>query len=111
MSFRGRRDRSERWRRHNHREATPGARPAGHFNSSSVLFHNLLDDGEPDSGARLAGFLRFFCSVELLEDLLNLLLIHPDALIFHGNANQGVVSLGGSSHLRALRRVLHRISK
>ena len=72
-------------RRQHQREAGAGARLAGHFDLSAVLLHNLLDDGEPDSGARFARFLRLLGAIELLKDLLDFLLVHADSLVLDGD--------------------------
>ena len=74
-------------RRQHQRETRARARLAGHFDLPAVLFHDLLDDGKPDSGARFSGFLRFLGAVELLKDLFDFLLVHADALILHGDAD------------------------
>src|SRR5450759_1102075 len=85
-----------------HRKATAGSRPAGHVNTPAVLFHDLLDDGQADSGAGLPRFLRFFRTVELLEDLLHFLLVHTDPLILDRYMNPGVVLPGGGRYLGTL---------
>src|ERR1035437_791559 len=102
MSFRRGGHAGGRTRRHDHREATAGPRPASHFNASAVLFHDLLDDGQPDSGAGLPRFFRLFRTVELLEDLLHFLLVHTDPLILDCDMNPGVVLPGGGSYLGTL---------
>src|ERR1022692_795781 len=91
-----------RTRRHDHREATAGARPAGHFNTPAVLLHDLLDDGQPDSGTGLPRFFRPLGAVELLEDLLHFLLVHADPLILDRHMDPGIVLPGGGGYLGAL---------
>jgi hypothetical protein len=88
-------------REHN-RKAGTFARPAGYFNLAPVLLHDLLDDGQADSGARLARLFGFLGPVEFLKNLFDFLVIHADALIFNGHAHVLFVFPGGNADFRAL---------
>ena len=48
---------------------------------------DLLDNREADAGAHFAGLLGALRAVELLEDILELLGVHADALIAHRDAH------------------------
>src|SRR5271157_4211486 len=96
---------------HYHRETRANTRLAGHFNPSPMLFHNLLDDGKPDSGAGFSGFFRLFGAVKLLKDLLDFLLIHADALVLHGDADVAIVPPAGDPDFGPLGGILHRVGK
>src|SRR5579871_1574324 len=108
-----RHDGYERSRRRWYLDCKTGTRAwlAGYAYLSSMLLHYLLDDGEADSGARFAGFLRFFRAIKLLEDQLGFLLIHSDALIFHGDPDMSPVLPDGNRHLGPLGRVLNCVRK
>ena len=107
MSFR----RGGHARRQHQREAGAHSRLAGHLDLSAVLLHDLLDDGKPDSGARFARFFRLFGAIELLEDLLDFLLIHADALVLHRDPDVPVILPGGDRDLGLPGRVFHRVGK
>src|SRR5262249_46132569 len=96
MPFRGDTD----WRatgcRDDQSETTSLPRLADHVDASSVLFHDLLDDRKPDSGARFTGFFRLPRPVKLLEDLLNFLMVHADALILYTNPDLRIILTGGN---------------
>src|SRR5512141_1157232 len=70
----------------NHRKARAGSRRAGHFDAPAVVRHDLFDDGKAHTGSFLTRGDRASRTVELLKALLQLLLIHADALVAHGNA-------------------------
>ena len=59
-------------RRRNHDRKT-GACPrlAGDPDLSAVLLHDLLDDGQPDSGARFSRFFGPLSPVKLMKNLLH----------------------------------------
>jgi hypothetical protein len=97
--------------RHYDCEAASPPRLAGHVDAASVLFHDLLDDGKADSRPDFTRLLRLLCAVELLEDLFDFLLVHPDALILDPDPDLSLVSSGKYRNLSILRGILHRISK
>src|SRR4051794_12024130 len=66
-------------------KAGAGAGLARALDLPPVLFHDLFDDREADSGPRLARFLRLFGAVELAEDLFHFLVVHADALVANGD--------------------------
>jgi hypothetical protein len=76
-----------------------------------VLFHDLLDDRQPDSGARFPRFFRFFRAVKLMKDLFDFFLVHADALVLDGNPYMALVLRAFTVTSVSLRRVFHRVSK
>jgi hypothetical protein len=76
-----------------------------------MLFHDLLDDGKPDSGAGFSGFFRLPGAVKLLKDLLDLLVIHADALVLYGDAYVAIVPPAGDFDFGALGGILHGVGK
>ena len=60
-----------------------------------------------DPGARFARLFGLFRPVELLENLLNFLLIHANALILHRDPDMAALLPGGNPHFGPLGRVFH----
>jgi len=52
-----------------------------------MLSDDLFHDRQSNSGSGLAGLFGPSGSIELLENAADFFFIHPDSLIFHGEAN------------------------
>lgn len=87
------------------------ARLAGYLNLSAMLFHNLLDDRQPDSGACFSRFLGLPGPVKLMKDLLHFFLVHADSLVGDGDSDMGLLAMRANSDLGPLRRVFHRVGQ
>jgi hypothetical protein len=110
MSFRGSGGRREDGGRQHQCEAGPFAGLAAYLDLPAVLFHDLLDDRQADSGARYPLLFGFFGAVKLMKDLLHFLGVHPDALVLDGDADMAIPSAGSHCNFGPLGRVLHGIS-
>src|ERR1700722_10427689 len=94
MSFRGTGGwRQNRGRQHQ-REARAFAGFAGHFDLPTVLFYNLLDDRQPDSGASFSRFFGLLSPVKLMKNLLHFFRIHADPLVLDGYPEMTLIAGG-----------------
>src|SRR5487761_2090779 len=85
------------------------SRFAGDIHAPVVMGDNLFDDGESDSGSHFSGRLGPLGAVELLEDVFQLVRVHPHALIAHGKPQFPALQIGAHVNFRLRRRILHGI--
>src|SRR5581483_4243717 len=92
-------------------EAGAMARLAGYFHGTTVMANDLLDDRQPDPCSSFPRLQSLARPVELPEDLLELFVVHADALVLNRNADPTVRAASKGRHLSARWRVFDRIGQ
>src|SRR5882672_9286084 len=94
-----------------HGKARAFSRLAGHFHAPAVMRDNMLYNRQANAGSRFARLLGPLGPVELLEDALELLGVHADALIAHRHPQLFATALRHHRYVGFPRRIFYGIGQ